>query len=29
MAPVNATMNKKEKINQRSDRKLIKPLNMF
>jgi len=29
MAPVNATMNEKEKISQNSERKLINPLNMF
>ena len=29
MAPVNATKNEKEKISQKSDKKLINPLNMF
>lgn len=29
MAPVNATMNEKEKISQNSDRKLINSLGMF
>jgi len=29
MAPVNATRNEKEKISQKSERRLIIPLNMF